>query len=482
MSILGRVMLVLVFLCSLGMFYLAVRALKTQDVYRTEYNWYAQKVDELTKKVIELEGKDEQLGQKVRGIVQLDRLINVVITNRGRAWFDCTLADNKNNQFVVQVDNPNPHLISDKNVLHVFEQAPDLNAKGIFVDQRVLRYIGEFRVGGVNAAQVTLIPGGYDPQKPVPTVVQMQVARMANAQGPLALYEQLPIDIHEVWMSAKELYPDPQAFVAAFFPESMPEKEKIRAEFLRHGGPADANDPPERILVGVRFNLNYADLPADKKAELSAQGFNEVNEITPAGDVLTDDQGNPRRIQVFNVIKKDDVAYFLLGSPDRNKPEGPAGWLTRTRVGDVVVGQEVSRTYHRPLRDYGLFFRQVARGLPVLENRRGELILSIDSKKKEQQLIEGNQTYERGVKQELETEKTTVGKERAVVQQLQKELEVELTDAHAKIAKLDVENQKLAEEYRRLQIAQADRINRDAREKSSTQKTSTSRSSNPEKP
>ena len=101
----------------------------------------------------------------------------------------------------------------------------------------------------------------------------MQLARMATAQGSFALYEQLPIDIHEVWLA--QVFPDQQAFAAAFFPESVP--EKVRAEFLRHGGPADDNDPPERILVRS-IRSNYADLPADKKAELSTLGFNEVDD------------------------------------------------------------------------------------------------------------------------------------------------------------------------------------------------------------
>ena len=106
----------------------------------------------------------------------------------------------------------------------------------------------------------------------------------------------------------------------------------------------------------------------------------------------------------------------------------------------------------------------------------------VNSKKQEQQLTEGNQKYERGLQDELKTE-NVVGKERTLVKQLQDELNRELAEARAKIAKVKYREPKTG--GRISPPANGERTEpastRDAREKASTQKTSTPRSSNPEK-
>jgi hypothetical protein len=361
----------------------------------------------------------------------------------------------------VQVDQPNPHEINNRNVLYVFEQTPPNDAsKGIHLDnpQRELRYLGEFQVSEVNGPLVKLVPAGFDPKKPVPRHLQMQLGRMANAQGPLALYEQMPVDIHEIWYTTQQEHA--QDF-ARFFGAVVP--PEVAKKFQHDGEPAtedDANEP-ERILVELKFLKDFAELSPAQQKELLVLGFSEVNEVTPAGDLVKDAEGKEVKLQVHNVIRKDAVAYFLLNSPD--KREGPAGWLTRNGV-----AQELKRTYHRPLRDYGFHFRQIHRQLPVLENRIAELQKLIERKKAEEQITTDNITHATVEQNALKVEKFMLAKELRVVKQLHAELTAEIADAEGRIARLEAANQKLAEQYRQAQLAHADRINREAREKTST--------------
>ena len=144
MSTLGKVLLVFVFLASLGFLYVGARAMKTQDVHRTWHKVYADALVERDDRILELNGQKLEanpLATNVpKGILQLSRELEVLLANQGRVWRDCVFAGRDNTALTVQVDNPNPHGIGDKSVLYVFEQHPQPAdfADGIYSNNRPL--------------------------------------------------------------------------------------------------------------------------------------------------------------------------------------------------------------------------------------------------------------------------------------------------------------------------------------------------------
>src|SRR5262245_27257741 len=99
MSALGKVLLVFVFLASVGFLYVAARAIKIHEVFRSSYNEHVKALADREKRIKELNGslkdespKDEQGKERPDGFSQLTKKLNLLVAAQGQVWRDCPLA------------------------------------------------------------------------------------------------------------------------------------------------------------------------------------------------------------------------------------------------------------------------------------------------------------------------------------------------------------------------------------------------------
>jgi len=450
MSTLGKVLLVLVFLASLGFLYVAARAVKTQHVFRTLANEYTAAIAQRDAEVEKLRGTKAISGSPA-GLLQVIRQLEVLLSNQGRVWFDCGIAGRDNASLTVQVADPVG--LGDKSIVYVFEQHPQPATydDGIHSNNRPLAYLGEFKVSNVAGNQVKL--------EPTRRMMSGQMQAFTNSPGPFALYEQMPIDLHAVWQEVKNGRADK---LPRFLDGAVVSAEVLK-EFQRDGDPPiEGTDLDERILVELKFTKDYSALTPAEQGELRNLGFNIVNLRTPAGDDVKDAEGKVVSVDISKVIQKDAIAYFMRGLPDGRIGPG-------RRLVEMGIAQEQRRMYSRQLRDYALLFRQVLAELPTLENRIRDLVANITAKQDEKTKLDQDNMIQVAIYKLLQDEHAKLLGERDAVVEYQLELADRLDQVRKQIAKLEAENQRLAKLVRQAQIEEADRINREAREKVSKQ-------------
>ncbi len=281
MSIWNKVLLGFIFVLSLGFFYMAARTLKTHQVWRESAQKHEQAIrDTLLKTKIRPE---EIYSEMVRMVAEksispnaetiqrilkeaeatradqqnslrlLKAQLDQEIFRRGRVWRGVqpvkppTVPDAEGNfELMVELSEELPiiseqdkkiPLISEKMILYVFEEKP-AQEKG--------RYLGEFSVSGVGGKQLTL--------KPAKKLSEGQYRRLAQSRGPWVLYERLPMDGYDLFEGLTEEQ----------LRAMMPEAEY--REIVKHGKPAEPEDPPEyvhdgkyqRPLVDFAVALGYA--------------------------------------------------------------------------------------------------------------------------------------------------------------------------------------------------------------------------------
>ena len=124
MSVWNKVLVGLVFVASLGFFYLAMRTLKTHQYWRELAQRAEARIDTLKE---ENQGLRDGTGEGENYEPGTERLrldLHKMLIDRGRVWYNCEPEPNpETGQVAVTTDLPDPHGIGDKTVLYVFEEA-----------------------------------------------------------------------------------------------------------------------------------------------------------------------------------------------------------------------------------------------------------------------------------------------------------------------------------------------------------------------
>ncbi|MEX2558840.1 MAG: hypothetical protein WD403_02945, partial [Pirellulales bacterium] len=227
MSIWNKVLIGLIFVASIGFFYVAVRTLKTHQSWKQAANSYQKPLfdAEALAKTLR-EGQVTPDGQSVPGIRELKVALHDLLVDRGRVWYGANPQEvvAQTGESVVLVNEPDPHQINSKSVLYVFEQT--------LVD-RPGAYLGEFEVTGVSDKQIQL--------KPAMKLTDRELNRITATKGSWVLYERMPGDRHDMFAGLD------QAQLAAMMPGVPPE---VLNEYLHHEQNAGPDDPPERVVDG----------------------------------------------------------------------------------------------------------------------------------------------------------------------------------------------------------------------------------------
>jgi len=270
MSIWNKVLLGFIFLLSLGFFYMAARTLKTHQVWRESAQkheaairdallkasvrpeeMYAEMTRRIAEKAISPNSETmERILREAEGtratqqnsLRLLKEQLDWEILMRGRVWRGVQptkppTAPDQQGEFELMVALTEEAPISPQMILYLFEEK-SVQDKG--------RYLGEFKVSGVGGKQLTL--------KPAKKFDDQQYKRLAQSRGPWVVYERLPMDSYDLFEGLSEEQ------LRAMMPES-----DWRA-ILKHGKPAEPDDPPDcvvdgkyqRPLTDFTLALNYA--------------------------------------------------------------------------------------------------------------------------------------------------------------------------------------------------------------------------------
>lgn len=225
-----------VFLLSVGYLFLAAETVRINGVWRSQANRLEQQladVQALTEalqrgtedaRLIGSLAADEvrvpEEADHIPSIGDLDHRLHLEIRLRGRVWRDVkpTAVNPQTGEARAAVEAPAPSGIQPDTILFAFEQGeptlPD--------PTQGPQYLGEFRVTGAADQEVTL-----DPVLPMD---EFELQRLARSQGPWTFYESMPVDRYMLFAgkSEEEL-------------RKLLPKESVE-EYIRQGTPATADD------------------------------------------------------------------------------------------------------------------------------------------------------------------------------------------------------------------------------------------------
>jgi hypothetical protein len=301
----GQVLLVLgVFLSTLGFFVLAAEVLRINKVVRTRVNQLErdlakvnarnealEKGTDNTSLISELTSEDPPVrlmegAETISSLADLDHHLLLATRLRGRVWRKVapTGIDPQTGAVSVTIDSPAPTGLKPKadeqTVVYVFEQGPaELPAEDR--TPRGAQYLGEFRVIEASGQQAKLLP--------VLPFDQFEQQRLAASNGPWAIYEMMPPDRHAIFAGMSD-----DEIKQKLPPQSV-------EEYLRHGKEAVADDPPERV---VGFDADGKRLPPDQVDQAARKVYQRR-----LRDYATEFDGLARRRVVLEVdiaaVKKD---------------------------------------------------------------------------------------------------------------------------------------------------------------------------------
>ena len=259
----GHVLVVLgIFLSTLGFFLLAAETLRINAIYRSQIN-------QLERELADVKARNEALAkgtedpniigqlrndeppvlvaedaESMPSLADLDHQLLLATRVRGPVWRQVapTGIDPQSGAVRVAIPAPVPAGVKPETVVFVFEEGPpQLPAGGT---PRGAQYLGEFRVSDAAGQEATLAP--------VLPLDEFERARLGASRGPWAIYETMPADRHEVFAGMSE--------------EELREKVPPQSveEFLRHDKDAGTDDPEERK---VGFDADGIRLPPDQLGE-----------------------------------------------------------------------------------------------------------------------------------------------------------------------------------------------------------------------
>ena len=227
MSIWSKVLIGLIFVATLGFYYMAVRTLASHRAWQEAVATYPPKLEVEYKTIKKVEEGDDTTTPPTLSIRELEVKLHDLLTGRGKVWRGCVIqkADPQSLQLAVEVPFPDPHQIKEKTILYLFDEADNG------------QYLGEFKVNAVADKAVQLEP---TMKPPTANVLKSFMDRLnRGAKSTWSMYEKLPTDRHDVFRGFD------QNQLAQLMPGVPPD---VLQEYLRDGSDAQPNDPPERVV------------------------------------------------------------------------------------------------------------------------------------------------------------------------------------------------------------------------------------------
>ena len=183
MSIWNKVLVGLISVASLALFYLAARAMKTEQYWR-------ELSAGLERNIAQLDDANEKLRegtggpglQKQGGVRQLRQQLKALVVDRGRMWVHCDPSVKVNRDdgtavITATIDQPDLQGLALNTVVYGFEEA-DTQKQG--------HYMGEFRVAKTDEKQKQIVLA------PTSRLSAAELDRLTAAKRPWEFYETMP--------------------------------------------------------------------------------------------------------------------------------------------------------------------------------------------------------------------------------------------------------------------------------------------------
>lgn len=486
MSTFGKVMLVFIVLAWAGFFVLVATVLKTHDKFRAQYenvrgqlalkakwakvlagdpdageaiaydpNYFSESQQvtvrtasgqNLTMSFAELE---QRISQQRQGVLQATRSINKALADRGRWWPNVQPQVNAEGVATLTLPGP-PNLTTpnNQNTVFVFEAVQKWDdpivpgaPTSIDVNGRRTRFVGEFKVSGVNGNTVTL-----EPAMPLTDAEKALVLQSAQAGVLWNLYETMPTDSYAPLADATE------ADIAALIDDAL------ETQYLQHGQQANEEiHVPEQIFVLVEFQKDFVDLSQEQKATLESNAwmFKPFAHENIDGAPLMNSQGQPVTVNVAEIVKKGTRARFNLPT---------ANILTGMNVGGSQLATEVppnparpsegkfTREFWRPLNDYPQILRRFYAHRPLILHNIAELVTDNKMMAESIKNLNTHLAARQALTADLTSAKSRLTEEKDLIVAYQEGLQGRADALAAAIADLKQRNQELVQELERLQL------------------------------
>jgi hypothetical protein len=264
----GHVLVVVgIFLSTLGFFVLAAETLRINAVLRKQVN-------DLNRQLADVEARNDALengtedaslvnqlrneeirmleeeAESIPSMGELEHRLLLETRRRGRVWWNVTPAglNAQNDTVAINVARPVPAGVQPQSVVVVFEEGqPQSPAPGA---PRGAQYLGQFRVIQAEGQSATL--------EPILPLDNFERQRIASSRGPWIMYDTMPIDRHAIFadMSEEELR------------QKLPPQSVD--EYLRHGKEAGPDDDPARV---AGFDQDGKRLPPEQVGQAARKVY-----------------------------------------------------------------------------------------------------------------------------------------------------------------------------------------------------------------
>jgi hypothetical protein len=371
------------------------------------------------------------------------------VVDRGRVWRGC-IPTGANQNFVVTVatspppdpTNPAPtppkkNNIQAKTILHVFREGQVTPESPVVP----AAYIGEFKATAVTDTSVTL-----EPTMPL-TPDQIAAGR---AQGTWVLYEVCPVDGHEWFTGTPEERLAP--FVAASgVPLQQLQQLPVMQPYLRDGGEANENDPPENVWYEVRFE-NVYEVPVDAPIvnSIDTEPFN------------SEGQAVLRRLR--RGATAEEIGTVKFGPGEDQIQTAVLDQQTAESLIQQGIAKLEKKIYRRKLTDYERKFRSINEQIADLTSR----IRQLDLDNKAMLSATEKAEQQRVLVEELKTKATAdlakVNYELAELTRYKDALQNRLTAVQTELSQLYLANKALGRELARLSAELTEQIDQRGRQ------------------
>ena len=375
---------------------LAAATLRTHDVWRKKHKETVRRLEKVKSEVKKLEHgtarmPDGRIESADESVTSLKEELGRELFDRGRVWRNCVPSERSDNTFtlmttawgeesctgaalsetgdgdpassqplpvaegeaeeevIVPAGDGRPHNIVKDMVLFAFLEVPlaeidesirdaiFAGGKENFQDRlQVCRlpsiYLGEFSVTEAVPDSITL--------SPTILLSESQLAVINDSPFPWTLIEMMPVDSHRAFEGLSEEQ------LRALFAESLAD------DYIRNGKTGDRDqDPPERLMVRVRFLEEYKQIQvdaADDPPSLPSSDFDALGRAVPAW--------------LRHGGEGDNVGFveFEAGDEAEFDAESVQSLL------DQGVCEEIERVYKRPLYDFEYLFHELHRQTNVV--------------------------------------------------------------------------------------------------------------------
>ena len=273
MNIWNKVLLSFIILVSLAFSYLAVKDLKLHRTWDAEAKTLLGTEQEPGEIEVEVRRQEElkngvlSEGKIVTpGIRQLSIELNRLMLQRGRAWYNCQPMRIDQNGVQVKTALPDPHGITLKSVVYVFEQKA-VGQGG--------SYLGQFTVTAVAPQMVQL-----EPTRRLSPEEMQRVTTSQQTNVPWALYETLPVDDPTAFegLTEEQVKALPANVVAEYITNAKSHKLRDYEIFFReaHRVRSQTTD----VLAAAARDKQYMDA-ANADAKLQEQSRRqEIDDLT----------------------------------------------------------------------------------------------------------------------------------------------------------------------------------------------------------